>query len=91
MRKQTAPRTRNHNQASAGENQGLTANDNTSRQSAGTASVLDNRSHRTYSRFTTPRSRAQHGAGVSAALPCDSLSRPAAVSGHRPRNVNPAG
>jgi hypothetical protein len=91
MRKPTEPQTRKNNRPSSHIQTGLIANDQNRGQSAQPTSVLDNRSHRTYSRFTTPRSTAQPGAGVSDAFPCDYLSWPAAVSGQRPRNVNPAG
>jgi hypothetical protein len=44
MRKQTAPRTQKRNNASSCDKKGLIANDQNRRQSAGTKSVLDNRS-----------------------------------------------
>lgn len=45
MRKQTAPRTQKQNNASSSsDKKGLIANDQNRRQSAGTKSVLDNRS-----------------------------------------------
>ena len=47
MRKKTAPRTRKQNNASSCAKMGLIANDKPSRQSAGTESIVDNRSHRT--------------------------------------------
>jgi hypothetical protein len=48
MRKKTVPRTRKQNKASScGKQKGLIANDQKRRQSAGTESILDNRSHRT--------------------------------------------
>jgi hypothetical protein len=48
MRKKTVPRTRKQNKASScGKPKGLIANDTTCAQSAGTESVVDNRSHRT--------------------------------------------
>jgi hypothetical protein len=48
MRKKTVPRTRKQNKASScGKEKGLIANDKTCAQSAGTESILDNRSHRT--------------------------------------------
>ena len=47
MRKKTAPHTRMQNKASSCETSGLIANGKTTKQSVGTKSVLDNRSHRT--------------------------------------------
>jgi hypothetical protein len=48
MRKKTVPRIRKQNKASScGNSKGLIANDQPCAQSAGTESVLDNRSHRT--------------------------------------------
>jgi hypothetical protein len=47
MRKKTFSRARKQDKASSCEEQGLIAKDKTSRRSAGTKSVLDNRSHRT--------------------------------------------
>jgi hypothetical protein len=48
MRKKTVPRTRKQNKASScGYAKGLIANDTTCAPSAGTESILDNRSHRT--------------------------------------------
>jgi hypothetical protein len=47
MRKTTVPRNPKQNKATSCEKQGLIAKNKTSRRSAGTESVLDNRSHRT--------------------------------------------
>jgi hypothetical protein len=56
MRKKTKPHTRENNQARSSEHLGLIVNDQNDR----------NRSHRTFRLFTTCRSRAKHGAGMSA-------------------------
>jgi hypothetical protein len=47
MRKKTVPRTRKNKASSSGKQKGLIAKDTNRRQSAGTKSALDDRSHRT--------------------------------------------
>lgn len=64
MQKKTALRTRSHRKVSPIKESGLTAKAKKAKRSAGTASALDNRSHRTPSDsaarayHTTRRSRA---------------------------------
>ena len=66
MRKQTDSRTPKHNQARSSKQAGLIVTHQNDRRSVAAKPTLDNRSHRTSRLFTTCRSRAQHGAGMSA-------------------------
>ena len=91
MRKPTEPQTRKNNRPSSHIQTGLIANDQNRGQSAQPTSVLDNRSHRTFGGSRRPESSPQVSGGVSATSPALPLSSPVAVSGRRPRNVNPAG
>jgi hypothetical protein len=61
MRKKTVPRARKQNNASSCDDKGLITKHKTSRRSAETESVLDNRSHRTpLSQTARPDGREWH-------------------------------
>jgi hypothetical protein len=78
MRKKTVPRTRKQNKASSSaKSKGLIANDRKSRQSAGTESILDNRSHRTPKGKLPAQPAPSH-------LTCDEQSPAPSLPHHRP-------